>query len=112
CGCSQILLECNHVGCTESDGMRRMLTAALDRGDSDKAILESFTSKYGPIVLAAPTMRGFDLTAWWMPALVLLAGGAAAVMVAKRWNRRISPELAAAGGRVTDGEARDDLREQ
>ena len=35
CGCSQILLECNHVGCTYSDRMRGELMAGLDRGEND-----------------------------------------------------------------------------
>ena len=29
CGCSQVLLECNHVGCQSSDKMRNELIAAL-----------------------------------------------------------------------------------
>jgi len=29
CGCGQILLECNHVGCQSSDRMRGELMAAL-----------------------------------------------------------------------------------
>src|SRR5882672_1262216 len=32
CGCGQILLECNHVGCQYSDKMRNELMAALTRG--------------------------------------------------------------------------------
>src|SRR6266436_3550305 len=35
CGCNQILLECNHVGCPDSDGMRNELMSAVSRGDSD-----------------------------------------------------------------------------
>jgi len=30
CSCNQILLECNHVGCTYSDRMRGELVAALE----------------------------------------------------------------------------------
>ena len=30
CGCSQILLECNHVGCSYSDKMRNELAAAIN----------------------------------------------------------------------------------
>jgi cytochrome c-type biogenesis protein CcmH len=112
CGCNQILLECNHVGCPESDGMRQMLSAGIQGGQSDKNILSSFTDKYGPTVLAAPTTHGFDLAAWWMPAIILLAGGTIAVMVAKRWNRVENPELAAASARAAEGEARDDLLER
>ncbi|HVN21612.1 MAG TPA: hypothetical protein VMU05_22690, partial [Dongiaceae bacterium] len=34
CGCNQILLECNHVGCSYSTQMREELMAALTRGAS------------------------------------------------------------------------------
>ena len=55
CSCNQILLECNHVGCPDSDGMRNELMAAVTRGDSDSLVQQSFVQKYGPTVLAAPT---------------------------------------------------------
>ncbi len=55
CGCNQILLECNHVGCTYSDRMRGELMAGLDRGENDDLTLQDFVQKYGPTVLAAPT---------------------------------------------------------
>lgn len=32
CGCNQVLLECNHVGCTVSEQMRKEMTAALTTG--------------------------------------------------------------------------------
>src|SRR5438128_378383 len=65
CGfCNQILLECNHVGCTYSDRMRNELAAALSRGDSDDLAMQAFVQKYGAIVLAAPTATGFNRLAW------------------------------------------------
>src|SRR5271167_1201624 len=67
CGCKEILLECNHVGCPDSDGMRNELMAAVDRGDSDSLVQQAFVQKYGPTVLAAPTTPGFDRTAWILP---------------------------------------------
>jgi cytochrome c-type biogenesis protein CcmH len=63
CGCNQILLECNHVGCPASDGMRNELMAAVSRGDSDSLVEQSFVQKYGPTVLAAPTTKGVDRAA-------------------------------------------------
>ena len=48
CGCRQILLECNHVGCSYSDRMRDELSTALTRGDSDDLVLQAFVQKYGP----------------------------------------------------------------
>ena len=43
CGCNQVLLECNHVGCRDSDRMRNELTAALisGSGSSDDTILKA-----------------------------------------------------------------------
>jgi cytochrome c-type biogenesis protein CcmH/NrfF len=112
CGCNQILLECNHVGCPLSDGMRNELAAGLGRGDSDDLVLQAFVQKYGPTVLAAPTTTGFNRVAWIMPFAVLLAGFLLAVAVVHRWRAKPAAELvtAAAGGA---GEAGlDDFRDQ
>src|ERR1700685_2577167 len=53
CGCSQILIECNHVGCPDSDRMLGELRAAIDQGGTNNAVLVAFQDKYGPTVLAA-----------------------------------------------------------
>src|SRR3979411_437758 len=53
CGCHQILLECNHVGCPDSDGMRNELMAGLTRGDSDSLVEQAFVTKHGPPCSAA-----------------------------------------------------------
>jgi cytochrome c-type biogenesis protein CcmH len=95
CGCNQILLECNHVGCPLSDGMRNELTAALQRGDSDSLILQAFVQKYGPTILAAPTGTGFDRVAWITPFAVLLLGLAAAVAIIRSWRGEPVPAGAA-----------------
>lgn len=57
CGCGQVLLECNHVGCQASDKMRNELLASLERGDNDDLILQGFVQNYGPTVIAAPTAK-------------------------------------------------------
>src|SRR5579863_10167605 len=88
CGCNQILLECNHVGCPDSDGMRNELMTAVTRGDSDSLVQQAFVQKYGPTVLAAPTSSGFDRTAWIMPFAVLGAGVLAVVFVIRSWKNR------------------------
>lgn len=88
CGCNQILLECNHVGCTYSDRMRAELVAAVDRGDNDDLTLQSFVQKYGPPVLAAPTKAGFDRVAWIAPYLALVLGLALVVFVIRAWRSR------------------------
>ncbi len=86
CGCNQILLECNHVGCSYSDKMRQELMAALQGPDSDDLILQRFVQEYGAVVLAAPTTTGFNRVAWIAPFAALGAGIFAVVWVVRRWK--------------------------
>ncbi len=88
CGCTQVLLECNHVGCPLSDGMRGELAAAMNRPDSDDLVLQSFVQKYGPTVLIAPTTTGFNRLAWIMPYLALALGLTTVMLVVRTWKAR------------------------
>ena len=97
CGCGQILLECNHVGCPASDGMRNELMAGVTRGDSDSLVEQSFVQKYGPTVLAAPTTAGFDRTAWIFPFVAFALGVIAVVTVVRAWRSRPRPQPASVG---------------
>jgi len=94
CGCNQILLECNHVGCPASDGMRNELASAVGRGDSDSLVQQAFVQKYGPTVLAAPMTTGFDRTAWIVPFVALFLGFGVVVLVVRAWKNRPTPALA------------------
>jgi cytochrome c-type biogenesis protein CcmH/NrfF len=94
CGCSQILLECNHVGCTYSDRMRGELMASLDKGDSDDLVMQAFVQKYGTAVIAAPTTKGFNRVAWIMPFLALAVGFVLMVWIVRVWKNRPTPALA------------------
>lgn len=87
CGCGQILLECNHVGCPRSDGMRNELAAGIQRGDSDDLVLQAFVQKYGATILAAPTTTGFNRVAWVMPYLALAVGLSLAIFFIRRWGK-------------------------
>jgi cytochrome c-type biogenesis protein CcmH len=99
CGCNQILLECNHVGCSYSTGMRDELMGALTRGassggstpDSDELVLQSFVQKYGATVLAAPTTTGFNVVAWIVPFVVLIAGLLLVTFIVRKWKFRLQP---------------------
>jgi len=88
CGCNQILLECNHVGCAYSDRMRAELIAAVDRGDNDDLTLQGFVQKYGTTVMAAPTNAGFNRVAWIMPYLILVLGLTMVTLIVRAWRSR------------------------
>jgi len=111
CSCGQVLLECNHVGCPDSDRMRNELMAAVERGDNDSLIQQSFVQKYGPTVLAAPTTAGFDRAAWIMPAVVFVFGFGLVVLVVRAWKNRPRPAIAD-GLRASTSKELDEFRQQ
>ena len=91
CGCNELLLECNHVGCPNSDGMRQELAAGIARGDSDKTIFAAFVEKYGPTSLAAPPAVGFNIVGWVMPFVVLALGIGGTALLIRKWRLRSVP---------------------
>ncbi len=88
CGCSQILLECNHVGCPVSPVMIRELHEQITAGGSDKTILSWFAKKYGAVAMAAPIRGGFDDVAWIMPIAVFVLATLGTAAVVWLWRRR------------------------
>ena len=105
CGCNQVLVSCNHVGCTYSHDMLKEVDDRVARGDSDDLILQSFVQEYGPNVLAEPPRKGFNWVAWVVPVMAPLIGFYTAWEVVRRWRRSsvaaptagavVSPELIA-----------------
>lgn len=96
CGCAQVLLECNHVGCTVSGGMRDELSNQIAGGQNDSLILQSFVQRYGATVLAAPTTQGFDLVAWIAPFAVFAAALLGTILLVRRWTAAMPPAEAMA----------------
>jgi cytochrome c-type biogenesis protein CcmH len=88
CGCGQILLECNHVGCPDSARMIGELHDQLAAGGSDKTVLNWFVEKYGATVLAAPLRGGFDNVAWIMPIALFLAAILGTAAIIRVWKSR------------------------
>jgi cytochrome c-type biogenesis protein CcmH/NrfF len=91
CGCNEVLLECNHVGCAYSSKMRDELAAGLKRGDNDDLILQGFVQEYGSSVLAAPTTTGFNIIAWIMPFVALIAGLMLVTAIVRKWKFKVAP---------------------
>jgi cytochrome c-type biogenesis protein CcmH/NrfF len=110
CGCGQILLECNHVGCPDSDRMIGELREQLGSGAADTAVLNWFAAKYGPTVLAAPVRGGFDNVAWITPMAVFLLAIVGTGVLVVLWRKRAAPRTAHAGVPTTLSRENDDLR--
>jgi cytochrome c-type biogenesis protein CcmH/NrfF len=93
CGCGQILLECNHVGCPDSDREINELRAEVATGLPDTGVFNWFVAKYGPTVLAAPIRGGFDIVAWIVPFAALLLGIGIVIVLIRVWRRRTPPTI-------------------
>ncbi|MBZ5701442.1 MAG: cytochrome c-type biogenesis protein CcmH [Acidobacteriia bacterium] len=113
CGCSQILTQCNHVGCTVSASMLKKLDQAIARGDSDDLIIQSFVQEYGPAVFAEPPKKGFSRVAWFIPGVTLGLGLALVLVVIRRWRMRpVAASADAPGGKAISPELLERARQR
>jgi len=115
CGCGQVLLECNHVGCPVSGGMRDELSNGIASGQNDSLILQSFVQRYGATVLAAPTTEGFDLVAWIMPFAVAAVALIGTIFLVRHWSKQQALVAAAAmkqPGSAIQARAEESMRER
>ena len=88
CGCTQILMECNHVGCPVSPVMINELQTQVSQGGPDNLVLNWFAAKYGATVLAAPMRGGFDNVAWITPLAVFFFATVGVAFLVTVWKKR------------------------
>jgi cytochrome c-type biogenesis protein CcmH len=114
CSCGQILLECNHVGCPDSDRMIGELRNQVAGGGTDTSIFNWFVAKYGPTVLAAPIRGGFDNAAWIIPVVVFLLAIVGTAFIIRRWKGRHMLAVPGAPAMPFEGssEVRDRIRRE
>ena len=114
CGCGQVLLDCNHVGCPVSPVMIQELHAQMDGGGLDTSILNWFAAKYGATVLAAPIRGGFDNVAWIAPMAVFLLATVGTGFLIHIWKLRSSAQrpVATAGSNVAGDALRERIRQE
>jgi cytochrome c-type biogenesis protein CcmH len=75
----------------QAERQRAFIRARIDQGQSKEEIKDALVDEYGPEVLATPDDRGFDLSAWIVPALGLLGAAIALGLGARRLSRRGRP---------------------
>ncbi len=116
CGCNQVLLRCNHVGCPASTAMLKKLDQVAARDESVDLAVQDFVQEYGPVVLPEPPRKGFNRLAILIPGIAFIAGLAVVLSVIALWRRRaavaatdpqVSPELLARVREQADRETED-----
>ncbi len=86
CGCGLTVANCNHPNCSFSVPMRQRIDTMLAHGMGRAEIIAYFRKQYGEKILSAPTTQGFNLLAWTMPFVALIAGGGLVVLMMGRWR--------------------------
>ncbi|HXK59732.1 MAG TPA: cytochrome c-type biogenesis protein CcmH [Acidobacteriota bacterium] len=95
CGCANIIVA--SCDCGQAAEMRKEVAAFVQAGKTDAEIYEAFEKKYGPAVLGAPKLQGFNILAWVLPFVGLAAGAVLVIVVVKRLRPSIpEPETAEA----------------
>ncbi len=103
CGCGATVTNCqNSMTCEDAVRLKAELREMADQGMTRDQILASMAQKYGETVLAAPTKRGFNLTAWVMPFAAMFAGGLVVFVVVRKWTRREATEAGPATDQPTE----------
>jgi cytochrome c-type biogenesis protein CcmH len=70
-----------------ADRMRSFIRARIAAGDTKSEIKDQLVDQFGESVLAAPPKRGFNLLAWLLPLVGLVAGAVILGVLARRWSR-------------------------
>jgi cytochrome c-type biogenesis protein CcmH len=77
CGCNMLVSACEgSMECTAAKQITDEVIQKLGEGQSKDEIIQYFVGSYGERILAAPTKKGFNLTAWILPFFAIALGGA------------------------------------
>jgi cytochrome c-type biogenesis protein CcmH/NrfF len=80
----------------QANRQRALIGRLVDSCASKDEIKDRLVAEFGPRVLTTPDDEGFDLTAWLIPIVALLAGALALGLTARRWRRGRKPPADAA----------------
>jgi cytochrome c-type biogenesis protein CcmH len=83
--CSGVRLDgCELKAC---DQMKEIIAIKLAEGEDTASIKSYFVDQYGPQVLGAPPLEGFNWLAWILPFAVMIGGGVFLWLRSKQWIR-------------------------
>jgi len=95
CSCAQMLLQCDHVGCPNSEQMRSQLKAQLQRTGNNEEVLDWFRTNWGMTAVVEPRTHGFELLAWILPPAGLGLGLLLVLLLIRNWKMKPAPVAAA-----------------
>jgi cytochrome c-type biogenesis protein CcmH len=87
--CQNQTIADSHAGLAVD--LRKQVREMIQRGDSDRQIIDYMTARYGDFVLYRPPLKGTTAALWFGPAALLVAG-VGVLGVTLRRRSRMRPE--------------------
>lgn len=93
----QVMCPVCHTTLDQSDSpaahrIEAFISRKIDACWTRQRIESALVANYGQGILAAPSHKGFDLLAWWLPIAGVLGGALVLGFGVWRWSRRRGPE--------------------
>jgi len=102
--CQGVRLDaCEQKVCQQ---MRDMIDKMLLEGKSKQEIIDEFVVQYGVVILGEPPKQGFNLMAWLMPVILVLAGLALAFWLSRSWMKKSRTAAAVSAAAVPSAETK------
>jgi cytochrome c-type biogenesis protein CcmH len=95
--CVTCKIPLNVAESPQADRERAFIRGQIAQGRSEAQIKHALVAEYGPAVLALPGAKGFDLTAYVVPAAVVLALAGLLAVLLPGWRRRARAQRAQLG---------------
>jgi cytochrome c-type biogenesis protein CcmH len=77
------------LNCTsgQAEQWRELIRQKIAQGETKGQIIDYFVEMRGEEILAAPPKRGFALTAWLFPILIIFNGAGVIILLTRKWVR-------------------------
>jgi cytochrome c-type biogenesis protein CcmH len=94
--CATCKIPLNVAESAQADRERAFIRNLIAQGQTEAQIKDALVAQYGPAVLALPSAKGFDLTAYLVPAVVVLALIVLLALLLPSWRRHARGQTLAA----------------
>ncbi len=84
--CIECNVPLNIAESAQADATRTEIRRLIAQGQDKKQVLDALVAEYGPNILAAPKAKGFNLLAYLVPVVAVVALVALGLVLLPRWR--------------------------
>ena len=87
CECGMTVAACEGaMECSSAARITSEVRALVGKGLSNEAVMATLVDRYGEKIMAAPSKKGFNLTAWVLPFLLIISVAILLYVSLIRWS--------------------------